>query len=177
MNFSRRRSTQFVRVSTLLILGLGFAGACAFDTSLREYLDSRFWLPFSKHIDDFAHKNVSRVFTPFSGMSETHDTSPLSRLRTAYQEISAPMNAKFEEAPLRKAVADARAEKSLTPAEREEVSLIDAKIDMRLGQADNREPLERAKAKLSAFLRTARTPGFMSEARGWLARVHFLLGE
>ena len=52
--------------------------------------------------------------------------------------------------------------------------LIDAKIDMR---ADEMDRLESAKKKLEAFLRTARTPEFLSEARGWLARVHYRLGE
>jgi len=37
--------------------------------------------------------------------------------------------------------------------------------------------LQSAKEKLETFLRTARTPEFLSEARGWLAHIHFLLGE
>ncbi len=35
----------------------------------------------------------------------------------------------------------------------------------------------RAKGKPGAFLRTGRTPEFLSEARGWLGYSHFLLGE
>jgi hypothetical protein len=37
--------------------------------------------------------------------------------------------------------------------------------------------LQSAKKKLEAFLRTARTPEFLSEARGWLAHIHYLLGD
>jgi hypothetical protein len=65
----------------------------------------------------------------------------------------------------------------LTRRQREEVDLIDAKIDMRSGQPDEPELLQSAKKKIEAFLRTARTPEFRSEARGWLAHIHYLMGE
>ena len=57
------------------------------------------------------------------------------------------------------------------------MDLIEAKIEMRAGQPEEPELLLSAKQKLQRFLRTARTPEFLSEARGWLARIHFLLGE
>jgi hypothetical protein len=65
--------------------------------------------------------------------------------------------------------------KSLSAREREEVDLIDAKIDVRAGSRDNPEPLLKAKRKLEKFLRTARTPALRSEARGWVAHIHYLL--
>jgi len=87
------------------------------------------------------------------------------------------MNEVHELAMLRQVVATARADKSLTRREREEVELIDAKIDMRAGQPGVPELLYSSRGKLQKFVRTARTPEFLSEARGWLARVHYLLAS
>ena len=74
-------------------------------------------------------------------------------------------------------MAAARADRALTRREREEVDLIDAKIDLRAGETGEDEYLASAKRKLEAFLRTARTPEFLSEARGWLARVLYLSND
>src|SRR5260370_26155537 len=104
--------------------------------------------------------------------------TPLEKLRASYQQISQPEPVAFDPVLQRQAVADARAQPTLTRREREEVDLIDAKIDMRAGQpSDNTETLRRAQEKLKQFLRTARTPEFLSEARGWLAHIHYLFGE
>lgn len=170
-------SKRIVQLGGLLSFGLGFIGACGFDNALREYLDARFWLPFSKQAGHFARTNVTRVSLPFAGMVEARDDTALSKLRAAYQQISQPVSNAFDAGPLRQAVAAARADKSLTRRDQEEVELIDAKIDMRSGQVLDPQPLQSAKTKLQMFLRTARTPEFLSEARGWLAHVHFLLGE
>ncbi|MDP8982653.1 MAG: hypothetical protein M3O35_18905 [Acidobacteriota bacterium] len=145
--------------------------------SLREYLDAHFWLPFSKQPQHFARNGVRRVSVPYAGMVKAADDRPLAKLRAAYQEISQPMEYVFDTAALRQAVAAARADNSLTRREKEEVELIDAKIDLRAGQPGEPELLHSAKGKFQKFLRTARTPEFLSEARGWLARVHYLLGE
>src|SRR5258708_645916 len=48
---------------------------------------------------------------------------------------------------------------------------------MRVGQPEEPELLQSSKKKLEAFLKTARTPEFLSEARGWLARIYYLLGD
>jgi hypothetical protein len=71
----------------------------------------------------------------------------------------------------------ARTDASLGPREREEVELIDAKIDMRAGTVENPELLRSAQNKLEAFLPNSRTPAFQSEARGWIAHIHYVLGE
>ena len=82
----------------------------------------------------------------------------MAKLRAAYQKISQPSDFSFDPVEQRRAVAAARADRSLTPREREEVDLIEAKIEMRAGQPDEPELLLRAKEKLQRFLRTARTP-------------------
>ena len=157
--------------------GLALVWACGFDDSLREYLDAHFWLPFSKQARHFERKNVRRVSLPYAGMTRAEGASPLATLRAAYQEICGPMGYSFDPVEQRQAVAAARADQSLTPREREEVDLIEAKIEMRAGQPDEPELLLTARDKLQRFIKSARTPEFLSEARGWLAHIHYLLGE
>ena len=121
--------------------------------------------------------NVRRVSAPYAGMTEVKGDGSLAKLRAVYQKVSQPESVSFDVATLRQAVAAARVDKSLTRGQQEEVDLIDAKIDMRSGQPGEPEMLQSAKSKLERFLRTARTPEFLSEARGWLARIHYLLGD
>jgi hypothetical protein len=166
------------RLCVWLCSGFGFIAACGFDDTLREYLDARFWQPFSKQTWHFEKKNVRRVYITFAGMEETAGESSLAKLRRAYRPISEPATAPFNPANLREAVAAARADRSLSSRDREEVDLIDAKIDMRAGEpADEGDLLESAERKLQAFLQSAKTPEFRSEARGWLAHIHFVFGE
>jgi hypothetical protein len=177
-----RTAYRILRYSCALFVALAFLSACGFDDSLREYLDAHFWLPFSKHSQDFEKRNVRRVSVPYAGMAKAQGNTTLEKLRTAYQEIAKPEitgpdTPNVDLTDLREAVTAARADSSLTPKEREEVDLIDAKIDMRGGARDAPEPLVSAKKKLEQFLKTARTAEFLSEARGWLARVDYLLGD
>jgi hypothetical protein len=168
---------------SLLLVGLLTACACPWNDELREFLHAHFWLPFAKHSGSFERPNVRRMDAPFAGMTAAQGDSPLARLRTAYQKIPQPEmynptpDTGPDVAPLRRAVAAARADRSLTGREKEEVDLVEAKIEMRVGEPDDSELLESAKTKFQAFLRKARTPEFRSEARGWLAHVHYLLGE
>jgi len=75
------------RISLLLVAGLGLAFACGFDSSLREYLDARFWLPFSKQGWHFEKKNVRRIFAPYSGMTKAVGDTPLAKLRGRVVDI------------------------------------------------------------------------------------------
>ncbi|MEP6962091.1 MAG: hypothetical protein ABI995_08430, partial [Acidobacteriota bacterium] len=158
----------------LLCGGLAFsaltvAWACGHDESLREYLDAHFWLPFAKGGRHFEKKNVRRVSEAYAGMGSKEGQTPLARLRAAYQAISPPTFAVYNPVTERQAVAVAHADASLTPKEREEVDLIDAKIDMRSGTPEEPDLLRSAQAKLEKFLRTAKTQVYISEGRGWLA--------
>lgn len=160
---------RVLRPAGLLLLGLSLAWACGFDNTLREYLDVHFWLPFAKTAQNFEKRNVRRVSVPYAGMGKA-DQSPLGRLRKQYQSEATPA----ESAPI---VAAARAERSLDQRDREEVDLIDAKIDMRAGSAEEPVKLQRAQKKLEQFLQSARTPEWLSEARGWRAHIFHLLGQ
>ena len=168
---------SMVRSICLALLGLSAVFACGFDATLREYLNIQFWLPFSKQVWEFEKKNIRRSPAAYAGMEKASEHTPLSRLRAAYQEISDPEHLSFDSAKLQRALSEARATGALTPRQQEEVKLIDAKIDLRAGSQGDDKVLESARAKLNEFLRTAETPEFRSEARGWQAHIHFVRGE
>ena len=151
------------------------ASACWFDESLREYLDAHFWLPFSHSGRHFEKRSVRRSSAPFAGMTKASGNSPLEKLRAAYQSVAWAEGQPGDRAALEQALEAARGDASLTAREREEVRLIDAKIDMRTANDDAQ--LAAAKTKIEQFLRTARTPEFLSEARGWLAHVYYESGD
>lgn len=159
------------------LIAIGIALGCGFDDSLREYLDKRFWLPFAKTGRHFERRNVRRVSVAYAGMEHEPGDSALGKVRKAYQEIASPVDKPYDPAPEELLVTTALADKSLTAKEREEVELIDAKIEMRSGQPEQPERLREAQRKLERFIRTAKTPEYRSEARGWLAHIHYLMGE
>ncbi|HLJ45751.1 MAG TPA: hypothetical protein VKU01_07080 [Bryobacteraceae bacterium] len=165
------------RIGGVLLFGFAFVWSCPWDSSLREFLSARFWLPFAKNGANFERTHVRRISAPFAGMMNAEGDRPLAKLRAAYRQISQPQSGPFAEAGLREAVAAARSDASLTQREKEEVDLIDAKIDMRAGQPSAPGPLDTALKKLETFQRTAKTPEFRSEAGGWIARIHYLLGQ
>jgi hypothetical protein len=173
------------RIGPFLIFAATVAWSCGYDATLRAYLDARFWLPFSKHSTDFERRNVKRADAPFAGMTADSAKTSLARLRTAYQEIAPPDWPKDRTAPgieaadpaaFRGAVASARSDRSLSAREREEIDLIDAKIAMRFAEADKSQ-LPAARMKMEAFLKTAHTQEFLSEARGWLAHIYHMMGD
>jgi hypothetical protein len=166
-----------LRCLTALFLAAALACACGYDTSLREYLSTRFWLPFARQASSFERNDVTRASEPYAGMATSDEGTPLAKLRAAYQQIAQPVSEPFDLAPYREAIAAARADASLGERDREEVDLIDAKIDMRAHMAEESALLLSSKAKLDRFLQSAKTPEFLSEARGWLARVDLILGD
>lgn len=171
---SRVRSLLLYGIPLACVLSLGWA--CQFDGSLREYLWGRFWSPFAKGMDDLKG-GIERSKFAYAGMDSSGTAKPLEDLRSAYRKISDPSQGLNDEKKLSRLVAAARSAKSLSSKEREEVELIDAKIDLRLGSPEAPEPLRRSRKKLEQFLHRAQTPEFLSEARGWVARVHYLLGN
>ena len=149
--------------------------ACGFDDALREYLYTQFWQPFAKSGRDFGTGAPAQSVVAYAGMTRAESTKPLDKLRAAYQELA---NGSHDEAKLDEALKGAhRAWQSLSMREREEVDLIDAKIDMRAGSLKAPDRLLHARDKFRKFLRTARTPAFRSEARGWIAHIHYLADE
>ena len=170
-------SARDPRIALFLFFLALTLSACGFDDSLREYLSARFWLPFAKHASNFEKPNIRRTNSAFAGMTSDGPDNALSRLRTAYQLISNPdMSPGTVEGALHR-LAEVRNDSSLTPREKEEVDLLDAKIDLRAAERDDTAPLDVVERKFQAFLTTARIPAFQSEARGWLAHVYYLEGD
>ena len=169
------------RISLLAIAVAWLALACPFDDHLREFLSAHFWLPFAKVAADFERPNIRRANAPFAGMTKSQAASPLESLRRSYQQIvprdpySPSPVPDFEQ--LQQAVKTTRSLPSLRPRDREEIDLIEAKIEMRTAGTDDPELLGSAKQKFERFLRTARTPEFLSEARGWLAHIYYISGD
>ena len=162
------------RLAVLFLLSLSLVWACGFDHSLREYLYAHFWMPFAKRASDFAKTPQSTAFVPYAGMATTSVAPALVELRSAYREIAFPgssLDPPRDFQLVKKTLAAAQAARSLTPSEREEIDLIDAKIDLRA------DAFPAAKQKLKAFLGRSKTPAYRSEARGWLAYAHLQMGE
>src|SRR5260370_5005051 len=148
-------ANRLLRFCGLVFLGLGFVWACGFDDTLRGYLSAHFWLPFAKRPANLERPNVRRISEPYAGMTAAEDASPLAKLRDAYQQISKPQPGPLDVAEVRQVLAAARRHQSLTPRQKEEVDLIDAKIDMRSGRPGEPQLLQNSRHKLASFLRTA----------------------
>jgi len=174
----------------LLFMAVVVFESCGYDSSLREYLSRRFWLPFAKTSVAFEKKNVRRVSVPYAGMDARGTASvSLGNLRRSYQAISSidgNIYPPYAQPQVLESVAAAQralqvtlSDPSLTPSQKEEVALLDAKIEMRRGETQENDPaiLGRARQKLQSFLRSSKSPAFASEARGWLAHIFVLLGD
>jgi hypothetical protein len=173
MNFQRSWPAFLVLLTAFCVL----AWACGHDDTLREYLNAQFWFPFAKKPVHFQKKGIPRASAPFAGFSLEAGPAPLDQLRSAYAAMAYPSNERRDREPFVAFLAAARATPNLSQKQKEEIDLLDAKIDLRVASGAEVTPLERAKTKLRAFIRSARTPEYRSEARGWLAYAHFLLGE
>lgn len=165
------------QIATVALVLCGSLWACGFDDALREYLSAHFWLPFAKKASDFARKGVRRADIPYAGIGLAEGPSPLARMRAAYAAVCLRGNSVYNPQEFARILEAARNDASLSRREREEAELIDAKIDMRLGDENDVEPWNRALAKLKAFLKTARSPEYRSEARGWIAHIQYRLGN
>jgi hypothetical protein len=155
--------------------------ACGIDYTFRAYLDKRFWQPFSKYEQGLGEalkpgqKNDSQTNNTcmeyiFAGMSTDPTSTSIQSIRNAYR------NNDFADA---KRMIEASKSMALSEKEREELLLVEAKIAMREGEKEpiNNDRLREAQQKLIAFLKTSITPEWQSEARGWLARVYYLLDD
>ena len=175
------------RVVRILLPGVIFAvtgvvavKTCSLEANFRIYLKTGFWQPLAR----FVETRPSRFLNSrFAGMPTLSATGILEEVRREYDKISdpwdpltsnvpAPRDGRF--VPARNAVAAVLKHPALTEEQREEILLVDAKIDLREGEAGSPEALKKALDKLLAFSGSARNPAFTSEARGWLARAYYL---
>ncbi len=157
--------------SLLLLAALTLASACYVNTSLRMYLHTHFWMPFTKRPQDFRRLNRPDSAAPYAGMAPiaAADT-PLNKLRAQYRVYSQPGEPLDRKvfAPL---LAAAHADRTLSPLDREEILLLEAKLALRA------EAHAEAMQRLTQFLQQANDPAFRSEARGWIAHLHYRAGQ
>jgi hypothetical protein len=190
--------------AAVLIVGLLWTvgEACGPWYVLRAGLDPVFWQPFVRTIPDLLGEPRAAVpASVFAGMS-AGGTPGLAAARRAYQAVarwradhfgwepSAPPPLAGTASAARRAVEAALAANP-SSIEAEELLLIRCKVTLREAEAllmtsqskvVTPEPapvdaLRKARDELVAYLAVARTPSLASEARGWLARCHYLLGE
>jgi len=170
-----------VIILTLLCLFTGEAYSCSPEIVFRAYLDKRFWQPYEKYessvlpfskMHNIRKINMASQKFYFAGTSDEKTTSPgLTRARNAYRSENYDL--------ARKELSKADKTK-LTATELEELVLLDAKLDMRIGEKTepvNKQLLKTAQNKLLIFIKNSKSPTWHSEARGWVAHIHFLLEE
>lgn len=166
---------RVVSLVLLSVVGFCLAWACGFDNSLREYLTLNFWFPLAKSGRHVVTGKGPQLDAPYAGMTKVSASgakSPLDRLRSAYQHFDGRSGVPTQ------LLAAARASSGLSAREREEVELLDAKFDLRSSsEKDSDAPLQRAEKKLTAFLSHAKTPEYLSEARGWLGYIHRMFSD
>ncbi len=160
-----------LRRAAVLLAGLALASACGFNQSLREYLYSHFWLPFAKRPQDFRRLNRPDSPTPFAGMATVAvaDT-PLNKLRAAYKLYYWPGDP-IDRKSLQPLLDAVRTDRSLSARDREEVALVEAKFALRA------EAYGEAQQRFTQFLQQAKDTAFRSEARGWIAHLHYRNGN
>lgn len=167
------------------VLGVWTASVqpCGLEFTFRAYLDKRFWQPLSKYEESLGRHpspEGEKKCAPWAGMSKEGSNEILQKARDSYRDD------RFSDARI---AVEIGLKANPSGTDREELLLIDAKADLFEGEAAQKEPrhrapegsqssdeqlLHRAETKLIEFLRISQVPAFRSEARGWLARVHYL---
>ncbi len=152
--------------------------------TFRAYLDRRFWQPLSKYEASLGKPRPQQRQTTgpaFAGMSVLTSNEAVRRAGEAYRKGSSDE---------RRTSVQQALQGHLSPQEREEMLLLEAKIELREAEPSRgasgeqaalapeaRGALLRVAEKLQGFIRAAQSPAFRSEARGWLARIHYLMGD
>jgi hypothetical protein len=190
----------------LLVLAVTFgayqiAETCGPWFVLRASLNPTFWQPLARSIPDLlGPPTPSRKPVIYAGM-RAGGAGDLAAARQAYRVVARWREEGFTpwepqgEPTLSMVVTTARAAvvraRGSSPRDAEELDLIACKITLREAEALRTvsgtkfatpptaplDTLNRAAAQLRVFLAKAKDPALLSEARGWLARCHFLLGE
>ncbi len=149
---------------------------------IRAYFTRSFWQPLTLTVfDQLRTKKPARIKEPFAGMAVTASAKPLEKARAAYRALS---SASEEPQPPggfdgARNILKAARQSQLSQDERDELDLIEAKLDLREAESlEGDAPLlAAAREKLQAFLEHPHSPAKASEARGWLARVFYLSGD
>jgi hypothetical protein len=168
------------------------AHPCGPDFTIHAYYQSRFWQPLAKTADEawpWTAPGARGEGQAFAGLGSSSREPALLRVSGAYARLARWLggldSVAWEDpqeggsarhfAEMRQALEEAGAA-TLPPAEAEELRLVSCKVALREAER-GRAPLPAVQSQLQAFLAEARVPRLRSEARGWLARVHYLRGD
>ena len=178
MKASRQTLGITICSAALLLAGFGLVRvirACGPYLSLREYLTRSFWQPMRYSVDALIPKTAEdgRPAVPYAGFSAEQAPQTLTVLREAYGKFAATGTG-WEKAA--EAATGALSPGMLAGSDLEEARLIECKISLRLAAANSGD-LAAVRSKLEDFIKTASNKAFISEARGWLARVLYLQGD
>jgi hypothetical protein len=179
------------------------AEACGPWYVLRAALSPVFWQPFVKTIPDLLSPTQGATDSAvFAGMSPG-GSPELAAARKAYGAVARWRLDHFQlwdqqEPPLldssvtaARQTVDSALAAGPSSAERDELRLVRCKVTLREAESllltsrrkavtpasAPQDTLRKARAELTAYLSEAKTPALVSEAKGWLARCHYLLGE
>ncbi len=166
-----RRATVILLWVTAVILWSGIIHPCGFEQTFRVYLDKRFWQPLSvyeKSLGKARGDETPKQDPIFAGMSGGEAGGALKEAGEAYR---------LRDFARARAAVDLALKGNPSDKEREELLLLDAKVDMREGEARDPDLLARAGSKLRSFIGDSQVYAFRSEAQGWLARVRYLMKD
>lgn len=177
MIWSRRRIGFLKCFATLLLAGvclIPVVRACGPYLTLRAYLTRSFWLPMYYSMNTLIPQTTGKLYSPlpYAGFSAKQAPPSLIKLREAYRQLMAP-EGETEWTSAALAAKRALAPGTLTGSDLEEARLIDYKIALR-GSSKEEHDLAALQIKFEEFIRTASNKAFISEGRGWLARVYYL---
>jgi hypothetical protein len=177
--------------------------ACGPWLVLRAALSPVFWQPFVRTVPELLGEpgQAARPVV-FAGMS-AGGQKEVAAARRAYQDVARWRATHFQawepqepptigdSAAVARRAVDAALAAGPSAVEAEELRLIRCKVTLREGEAllvvsrskvvspatAPMDALRKARGELTAFLVDAKTPSLRSEAKGWLARCHYLLRE
>jgi hypothetical protein len=165
-----------------------WAESCGLPYTLRAWLKPAFWQPLPLlHEDLRAHRAGPEPKTAFAGLGPGVAPPAVVRVRDLYLRTQVLRGRRGDGADagrvppadteLATALAAAR-EDHASSAFGDELALVDLKIGLyQAEEVGADDEMRRVRDGLRAFVERTRDPALASEARGWLARTHYLLGD
>ena len=181
-----------IRAACALVLALGLVVASAAHTPeviFRAYLSKTSWHPAQRDIRELMAglPPEKESHLPYAGMAHDGGSASLQAARDAYRALfpdQPPPDSYYYSNGLKWPAPDlarvrdlASAARATTVAETDELELLRCKVDLRAAMPDDKPALVQVRSCFEAYLARARPDALASEARGWMARADFLLGN
>jgi hypothetical protein len=179
-----------IRAACPLVLALGLVVATAAHTPeviFRAYLSKTLWHPAQRDVRELIAglPPERESHLSYAGMAHDGAGASLQAARDAYRALfpdQPPPDYYYytlnwpapDLARVRDFVSAARA---TTVAETDELELLRCKVDLRAAKPDDKPALAQVRSCFDTYLAHPRPDALTSEARGWMARADFLLGN